>query len=198
MSDDEQRDIINNNNEDGFNQIDQPNDGENNQIIEIENDQEFVDDDGLNGPNDEDNEDDNEDDDNEDDDDGGDLPDEDDDEGWNAEEWLIAEYPNVIIDGFDYGLRVELTEINVPEGVTDIPNDAMMLCRACSSVILPSTLVSIGAGAFKYCTSLQTIIIPDNVTHIGEVAFWRCTNLSTIQLPNDNKNYMVGNLKLRR
>ena len=36
MSDEEHRDITDNNNEDDFNQIDQPNDGDDNQII-IEN-----------------------------------------------------------------------------------------------------------------------------------------------------------------
>ena len=62
MSDDEQRDMNNSNNEDGFNQIDQPNNDNTNQIIENDDEQEVVGDDGLIAPNDENDEDGNEDD----------------------------------------------------------------------------------------------------------------------------------------
>ena len=43
-----------------------------------------------------------------------------------------------------------------------------------SSVILPSTLTTIGEGAFCGCSNLTEIIIPENVTSIGASAFLNC------------------------
>ena len=73
-----------------------------------------------------------------------------------------------------------LTRIEIPEGVTAIPDFAFRGCNMLEEVILPSTLETIGCRAFFECTALKTITIPDSVTTIKEHAFYCCTGLSTV------------------
>ncbi|MCL2272401.1 MAG: leucine-rich repeat domain-containing protein [Treponema sp.] len=48
------------------------------------------------------------------------------------------------------------------------------------SVIILSSVTSIGNGAFASCTSLTSVTIPDSVTSIGTSAFARCTSLTSV------------------
>ena len=70
----------------------------------------------------------------------------------------------------------------VPEGVTEIADEAFMDCQSLSAISLPSTLTKIGNYAFKRCESLQAITIPDSVTEIGQAAFWMCHSLTDVVL----------------
>jgi Ni,Fe-hydrogenase I small subunit len=51
------------------------------------------------------------------------------------------------------------------------------------SVIIPNTVVSIGACAFWGCISLATFTIPDSVVKIGSNAFRKCDLLTSIFIP---------------
>lgn len=53
-----------------------------------------------------------------------------------------------------------------------------------TTLIIPSSVISIGNSAFANCTKLTSITIPNSVTSIGEYAFYKCFNLSSIVLPN--------------
>jgi len=62
-----------------------------------------------------------------------------------------------------------------------LPANAFQNKTTLTSVILPSTLVSIGDNAFSSCTSLSGVIpIPASVTSIGNSAFQNCTALTGI------------------
>ena len=67
------------------------------------------------------------------------------------------------------------------EGVTTIPNDAYKNCAILSSLLLPSTLLSIGDHAF-YGTSLTSATIPNSVTTIGQYAFNNISTLTSVTL----------------
>lgn len=75
-----------------------------------------------------------------------------------------------------------LQEIEIPEGVTEL-SYTFSDCNNLSKVILPSSLVKIGAYSFKGCTNLVSIALPQSVQVIGERAFGSCSNLNKINLP---------------
>lgn len=71
------------------------------------------------------------------------------------------------------------------------------------SIVIPSSISSIGYGAFFGCRSLTAIVIPSSVTSIGDFVFSHCSNLTTISIPYSvhtmNGNPFVGwsgNLKI--
>ena len=79
--------------------------------------------------------------------------------------------PEVTIDGIEYGLKSEVTEIRVREGVTTIPDKAFLDCNNLTTVSLPSTLLSIGCYAFANCSSLPLLDTPHSVAFIRECVF---------------------------
>ena len=52
------------------------------------------------------------------------------------------------------------------------------------SVVIPSSVKTIGANAFCQCKLLSSVSIANSVTTIGEGAFFLCEKLSSIKLPN--------------
>jgi hypothetical protein len=80
------------------------------------------------------------------------------------------------------GNTVGVTKVEIPEGITKIGDYAFAI-NALETVILPSTLESIGAYAFDTCSSLRNIEIPNNVTSVGNYAFIYC-GLTTARLGN--------------
>jgi hypothetical protein len=53
-----------------------------------------------------------------------------------------------------------------------------------STIILPTSITSIGYSAFRYCTSLATIIIPASVTAIESESFYGCSGLTSVTIGN--------------
>lgn len=51
------------------------------------------------------------------------------------------------------------------------------------SIVIPSTVRTIGDNAFHRCSRIETISIPDGVTTIGNKAFMHCSSLKEITLP---------------
>ena len=70
----------------------------------------------------------------------------------------------------------------VPEGVTEIADEAFMDCQSLSAISLPSTLTKIGESAFENCKRLKAIRTPDSVTEIGQAAFSKCHSLTDVVL----------------
>ena len=82
--------------------------------------------------------------------------------------------------------NVEISRVNVCEGVTHVGSSALEAYERLHSVTLPGTLESIGENAFAYCDTgfydnttrrwiavdgIAEIEIPDTVTYIGSHAF---------------------------
>lgn len=59
--------------------------------------------------------------------------------------------------------------------------DSFVYCYALTEVVLPENLTEIPEGCFSNCENLKSIIIPDSVTSIGENAFDECTSLESVQ-----------------
>ena len=56
-------------------------------------------------------------------------------------------------------------------------------CSNLISIIIPSSVTSIGDEAFNGCSSLTSIVIPNSVISIGKKVFAGCTSLETLTLP---------------
>ncbi len=72
----------------------------------------------------------------------------------------------------------------LPEGITEIFQDAFYDSTWVTGITIPETVEIIGDRAFLCCSGLKSIIIPDNVTIIGEDAFCYCENLSSVTIGN--------------
>ena len=81
----------------------------------------------------------------------------------------------------------EVSEVVIPEGVTEIADNCFAGCTELESVKLPSTLKKIGDSAFIDCMGLLSIVIPEGVTEIGDHAFRSCEKLASVILPKSLK-----------
>ena len=61
---------------------------------------------------------------------------------------------------------VELTEVELGEGITEIREGAFADCCNLTTIKFPSTLKLIRQNAFTGCTSLKTIILPDTLEDV--------------------------------
>lgn len=84
-----------------------------------------------------------------------------------------------------------LIDVTIPEGVTDIGDNAFSWCVFLERVHLPDTLTAIGNGAFACCTSLTEINIPEGMKSIGDGAFNMCS-LNRIILPDSVESVGVN------
>ncbi len=80
---------------------------------------------------------------------------------------------------------VEVTELVIPEGISEVKPFAFDSCTSLTSVSISDSVTSIGERAFGNCTSLTSVSIPDSVTSIGKEAFYYCGNLANIDLGNN-------------
>ncbi|MCX7123331.1 MAG: leucine-rich repeat domain-containing protein, partial [Gammaproteobacteria bacterium] len=73
-----------------------------------------------------------------------------------------------------------LTSVVIPSTVTSIGFRAFDDCRALTSVVISEGVTSIGESAFKGCSALTSVEIPEGVTSIGESAFKGCSALTSV------------------
>ena len=68
-------------------------------------------------------------------------------------------------------------DVSIPQGVTEIGEDAFWYCDALKSVNIPEGITKICDHAFKGCGQLESIEIPKNMAEIGRGAFECCGSL---------------------
>lgn len=76
-----------------------------------------------------------------------------------------------------------LKSINIPDSVTRIGYSAFKSCGCLTSISIPPSVTTIEDGTFLGCDSLRNINIPDTVTRIGRSAFEDCDSLTSINIP---------------
>ncbi len=79
------------------------------------------------------------------------------------------------------GTLTELSESNIPSGITRIEKYSFALCANLSSASIPGA-TSIGSCSFQNCTSLSAVSLP-SATSISSRAFEGCTALSSLSIP---------------
>lgn len=75
-----------------------------------------------------------------------------------------------------------LTSLELPSGITQIADRALMGNFALYSIKLPNTLTTIGAHFLCNASSLQTLTIPASVTYIDGAFLHGCESLSKVYL----------------
>ena len=77
-----------------------------------------------------------------------------------------------------------VTNIVIPEWVTEIKNYAFSCCSSLKSVTIPNSVTYIGSSAFSSCSSLTSVTIPNSVRSIGDSTFSDCSSLTSVTIPN--------------
>lgn len=120
--------------------------------------------------------------------------------GWGA--FLSSGLTNIIIpDGvteieqmtFEYCNN--LTDVTLPDNLQKINSSAFYCCKNLSKIKLPDSLTEIQYGAFGDCISLTNVEIPKGVIEIGEYAFSRCNKLKNIVFHENVKNIGKGAIR---
>ena len=88
-----------------------------------------------------------------------------------------------------------LSSIEIPHLIKNIPDYAFADCHSLESVSLPSNLEHIGNHAFDTCYKIERITIPSSVEHIGEYAFSKCSGLTRFSIPSDVTTIEAGTFK---
>ena len=78
-----------------------------------------------------------------------------------------------------------LTNVVIPDSVTDIGNYAFSGCTSLESINIPDSVTSIGLNAFNKCRSLTSINLPKGVTKIAGWLFADCESLKEVNLPQE-------------
>ena len=77
----------------------------------------------------------------------------------------------------------QIARVSLPEGLTNICDDAFYACPNLQSIVIPNTVTSIGRQAFINCTSLKQVTLSNAVETIGHSAF-SSTSITSITLPS--------------
>jgi len=77
-----------------------------------------------------------------------------------------------------------ITELEIPEGITEIPNGAFWHCAAITDVHFPESVKTIARSAFGYCNGLTEITLPAKLEEISDWSFGHCENLKSIRIPD--------------
>ena len=85
---------------------------------------------------------------------------------------------------FDVFGSTEFTEIIIPDTVVSIGAYAFAFCNKLTTIHIPNTVKKIGDEAFNSCKNLASIVIPESVTSIGSSAFYGCSSLTSIVIPD--------------
>ncbi len=76
-----------------------------------------------------------------------------------------------------------LTDISVPNGVTEIGDCAFADCADLTSVSLPTGLTKLGKAVFSDCVGLTEVTLPKGLTIIDNNTFLNCVNLKSVTIP---------------
>ncbi|MCD8390031.1 MAG: leucine-rich repeat domain-containing protein [Oscillospiraceae bacterium] len=92
------------------------------------------------------------------------------------------------IGEYAFAFCTGLTEIVLPDGVTDIGEGAFAACAGLTEVELPNAIADIAGYTFSGCVNLTDVSLPEGLLNIGEAAFESCSALQEVAIPNNVKS----------
>ena len=75
-----------------------------------------------------------------------------------------------------------VTDLVIPDGITEVKDYAFYGCSGLTSVTIPEGVTSIETTAFSYCSGLTSVTIPQSMASIGVYAFYECDNLNAVNI----------------
>ncbi|MDE7402096.1 MAG: leucine-rich repeat domain-containing protein [Muribaculaceae bacterium] len=94
-----------------------------------------------------------------------------------------------------FSLNPTLRKINIPEGVTTVPDAFLSTCPNLEEVEMPSTITKIDQYAFFKCEKLKSITIPEGTRSIENYAFYECKSLTELEFPVSLTDIGVGSFE---
>ena len=91
-----------------------------------------------------------------------------------------------------YGGECPESSVVIRSSVTTIGSKAFRDRKNLQSVVIPDSVTEISDNAFDSCSSLEEVRIPDSVRKIDDFAFSGCTGLTSITLPRKLSNISTG------
>jgi hypothetical protein len=91
----------------------------------------------------------------------------------------ISEIPSSVFTGCN-----ELRRVNFPAGLRRIESHAFFRCHKLESVEFPVGLESIGVIAFRDCMLLESVVLPEGLLLLDEVCFKNCDCLRRVYIPS--------------
>ena len=76
-----------------------------------------------------------------------------------------------------------IQKLELSEGITGISARAFYNCTALTEVEIPDAVTEIGDSAFAGCSNLQKVTLSANMTRITSFVFSDCTSLASIEIP---------------
>lgn len=80
--------------------------------------------------------------------------------------------------------NTKLTQVFIPNSITEIPEGLFNGCKELTKVVLPSNIKTLPRFVFYDCNKLSTISIPSSVKSIGTSCFYNCVSLNALRIPN--------------
>ena len=84
--------------------------------------------------------------------------------------------------------NIEIPQTYNGKPVVVIQNSAFKDCSNVTSVLIPSSIKSIGINAFENCSNITETTIPEGVTLIGNNTFLGCEKLASVTFPTSLEN----------
>ncbi len=96
-----------------------------------------------------------------------------------------------VIGSYAFSRCTALTDIIIPDSVTQIGRGAFIGCSLLTKVTIGDGVTKIDSNAFNDCSSLAEVTIGDSVTEIGSYAFSECTSLKEVVLPDSVSSILL-------
>lgn len=92
---------------------------------------------------------------------------------FNKNKTTLIQAPGAISGSYD-----------IPDGVTEIDNNAFRSCIDLTNVTIPNSVIYIGTSTFHSCTNLTSVTVGSSIDTIGSWAFSSCIRLTSVHIPD--------------
>ena len=81
-----------------------------------------------------------------------------------------------------YGLKKNLSTIELPNTITEIEDKAFYDADSLTSIVIPDSVTTLGKSVFESCSGLEVVVIGDGVTRLKSGLLTGCSSLKTLTI----------------